>query len=79
MVRVDVPGLSLDEGQNLASLLIKAEHTRRLVKADGLQVTKQAVNRRGPWHGRPVHRVPDSLDPASILSCHGATVTETLP
>lgn len=53
-----------DPGQNLTTLLIEAENTRRPVIADGLKVTKQPVNRRGPRPHRAVHRIADPFDPA---------------
>ena len=60
-------GLAADPGQNLAPLLIEAEHTGSMFIADGLEMTKQPVNSRGPRTHRPVHRVADPLYPAKVL------------
>lgn len=57
-------GFPADPGQNLATLLIEAEDTRRLVVADGLKMAKQPMNRRSPRPHRSVHRVTNPFDPA---------------
>src|SRR5262249_46428434 len=44
--------------------------------ADCLQVAEQVMHGGGPGSDRPVHRIPDPLDPVKILSCHAANVAK---
>ena len=61
-VVVALPDLALDVGQNLSSLVVKAERTRRAGESFMVKVRKQIVDGRRPWATESPDRLADSDD-----------------
>jgi hypothetical protein len=56
------PDLSLDVGQNLSPLVVKAQRTRRASKSFTVEVPQQIVDRRRPWVSNAPNCLSDPND-----------------
>src|SRR5262249_8648802 len=71
-------GDAFEVRQHLAPLIIDAEHPRRAIEPDTLEMTQQTVHRACPCAGWPPHRVPHADNVVDRPTCQhrlGAILT----